>query len=280
MSGTGMPSAAKLLRLPAQGRLLVATDLRGNVRDFMQIVARFERLSTDGYLLLLGDLIHGPYLTESEWDPRLGRYYRDESPGLLMKLSLLQERYPGRVHALLGNHEHAHVGGPHTARFAADEVQVLEQRLGAEVAEWLRQWLAGWPLWAIAPCGILFSHGAPGQAPAQLEELEDLDYRRWQPLGQTESQDPRARLLGKLLWTRSLSPPEARRVLHVAGCHLMVYGREVVEGYEVIGQEQLILASSFGLPDDKKRILELDLGARYESVAALREGHEILPLYR
>ena len=42
----------------------------------------------------------------------------------------LAAQYPGRVHALLGNHEHGHIGGPHTAKFAADEVALLEQILG------------------------------------------------------------------------------------------------------------------------------------------------------
>src|SRR5439155_18961715 len=128
-------------------------------------------------LLLLGDLIHGPYLGETEWSTSLGRYYRDESPALLMKLSLLQERCPGRVHALLGNHEHAHVGGPKTSRFAADEAHVLEQRLGDEAAEWLRGWLASFPLWATAAdAGLLFCHGAPGGVPEDLLQLEALDY--------------------------------------------------------------------------------------------------------
>ena len=279
-----MASPAKLLRLPAHGRLLVCADLRGNVRDFMQVVARFERLPTDGQLLFLGDLIHGPYLTEAEWSESLGRYYRDESPALLMKLSLLQERYPGRVHALLGNHEHAHIGGPKTSRFAADEALVLEQRLGEEASDWLAGWLGGWPLWAVAPCGLLLSHGAPGGVPADLGALEALDYQRFQTLGLGggTGDEPAAvaeRLLGQLLWTRSLAPEAARRVLQVAGCQIAVYGREIVKGHETIGKEQLVLTSSFGVTDGDKRVLEVDLSGRYPAAADLRLGHEILPLY-
>ena len=57
----------KLLRLPAEGRLLVCADLRGNLRDFLQVVARFEALPKDRYLLFLGDLIHGPVAQAHTW---------------------------------------------------------------------------------------------------------------------------------------------------------------------------------------------------------------------
>ena len=42
--------------------MLVAADLHGNYRDFLTIAHRFERLGEDAHLLLLGDLVHGPYL--------------------------------------------------------------------------------------------------------------------------------------------------------------------------------------------------------------------------
>src|SRR5438270_743280 len=106
-----MTSNQKCLRLPGQGRLLCAADLRGNLRDFSAVVERFL-LDPQACLLFLGNLIHGPYLLPSEWKPEMGNYYRDETPAILLKLSLLREKHPERVFALLGNHEYAHLGGP------------------------------------------------------------------------------------------------------------------------------------------------------------------------
>ncbi len=66
-----MAPTSKLLKLPDRGWLLVASDLHGNLRDFLTIVALFERRQREdsgGYLLFLGDLVHGPYLPLEEWE--------------------------------------------------------------------------------------------------------------------------------------------------------------------------------------------------------------------
>jgi hypothetical protein len=280
--------------------LLVASDLHGNLRDFLAISARFERLleaeADSAQLLFLGDLVHGPSLSAAQWQageratPALrGRPYSDQSPAILLALCQLQERHPGRVHALLGNHEHAHIGGPRTSLFARDETVALEQRLGVESSLWLASFLKSLPIWAVAPCGLLFSHAAPSAELGRLDELELIDYRRFilprptspsQPGRSSQSGDSAARLLGQLLWSSSLTPLSAQRVLGRIGARIAVYGHAIVPaGYQQIGAQQLIVSTSFGMDDDRKRILLLDLSARYQSVADLRPGHELLPLY-
>jgi hypothetical protein len=292
-----MANSPKLATFPAHGRLLVAADLHGNLRDFLTVVARFERLGDDAHLLFLGDLLHGPLLPETAWaeassgaagPPIAGRPYRDESPAILLGLQLLSERHPGRVITLLGNHEHAHIGGPRTAMFARDEAGALEQRLGIEVSVWLASYLKTLPLWALAPCGVLFSHAAPAAELSSLADLETIDYRRYiapkpEVRSRTKMQKPgeaAARLLGQLLWERSLPPFKAQGLLAVAGAQMMVYGHAVIPtGYQTIGYEQLILSSSFAMEDEHKRVLELDLSATYLTVEDLRPGIEIVPLY-
>lgn len=311
----------KLTRLPARGRLLVSSDLHGNLRDFLRILARFERMDDDAHLLFLGDLVHGPYLPPASWPstwnqtgtpPLRGRPYRDESPALISALALAQERHPGRVHALLGNHEHAHIGGPRTGLFARDEAGVLEQRLGVEASLWLAGYLRELPLLALAPCGVLLSHAAPAAEIAHPDELETIDYRRYLA-GRPEPRfepphdlhgdpldregrfdlDPRARpvrlsrpgeaparLLGQLLWESALPPHRAQGLLGTVGAQIAVYGHSVIDaGHQTIGTDQLILSTSFGMPDEYKRVLELDLGGAYQSTDDLRPGLEILPLY-
>lgn len=302
----GALARPKLLSLPSRGRLLVASDLHGNLRDFLNIVERFERLSDrmgeEAHLLFLGDLIHGPYLPPSLWSasssPYLrGRPYRDESPALLLSYQLLCERHPGRVHALLGNHEHAHLGGPRTALFAPDEVAALEQRLGIEASMQLSTLLRGLPLCALAPCGILFSHAPPAADLRGPEDLEALDYRLWSATGAaarrlesrlgpgnslstSDGRKQAAQRMAQSLWQQTLSPFKAQAVLAALSAQVLVYGHTVIpDGYQAIGFEQLILSSSFGMEDEHKTLLELDLGGTYLTVDDLRPGSELVPLY-
>lgn len=295
VNGTG-----KLLRLPDCGRLLVAADLHGNLRDFLAVAEAFERRYRKGedlYLLFLGDLLHGPYLPLEQWKKDgksgsglSGRPYRDQSPAILLAWSELLRRYPGRIFTLLGNHEHAHIGGPRTSLFARDEAMALEQRLGVEASLWLGGFLKSLPLWALGKCGLLFSHAAPAAEVAsesghatlgELEELEAIDYRRYAPPRSASARsETAARLLGQLLWTSTMPPAQAQDVLRRVGASVAVYGHAVVPaGHQTIGGEQLILSTSFGMEDAKKRVLSIDLSASYSSVAALRSGQEILPLY-
>lgn len=291
-----MAPTSKLLKLPDRGWLLVAADLHGNLRDFLTIAALFERRQRQdpgGHLLFLGDLVHGPYLPLDEWEdvgaaPCLrGRPYRDRSPAVLLGLWELMERHPGRVFALLGNHEHSHIGGPRTSLFARDEATALEQRLGVETSLWLASFIKSLPLCALAPCGLLFSHAAPAVEHLQPSTLELIDYRRFapphkelKPTRASSSPDAVARLLGQMLWAESLPPAQADRMLQGMGAQVVVYGHAVVAaGYQPIGPRQLILSTSFGMEDHRKHVLLVDLAQKYPSVSALRPGTELLPLY-
>jgi hypothetical protein len=100
---------------PALGRLFVCSDIQGNLADFVREVELFEarqQARGDAYLLFLGDLIHGMiHYTRETWPEWVGPHFDDESPAVLEALVGLQERWPGGVCSLLGNHEHAHIGG-------------------------------------------------------------------------------------------------------------------------------------------------------------------------
>ena len=272
---------AKVLRLPARGQLIVCTDLQGCLRDFYRIVEIFEEeleASGDAYVLFTGDLVHGPHIEPDEWPDFLGEYYRDQSGELIDEFVALAERYPGRVHALLGNHEHGHVGGPHTAKFAVDEVALLEHILGHERSERMRQVLRELPLVAIAPCGAVFTHGAPAASIYSVADIEDasLDaYPMGSPIDIFE-----VPVIGPILWARSATPATARAFLEALEGRISIYGHDVIpEGFERVGDEQIIVSTSFGVFDSNKVYVKLDLSARYESVYDLRVGHEILPLY-
>ncbi len=88
-------------------------------------------------------------------------------------------------------------------------------------------------------------------------------------------------VLGPLLWARWAEPETARAFAAALGGTICLFGHDVVpEGYERIGDEQLLFSTSYGLFDEHKVYVELDLAARYRTVHDLRAGAEILPLHR
>jgi hypothetical protein len=273
---------AGVLHLPDHGRLLVATDLQGNLRDFDRIADLFRaaivETEGDAHLLFTGDLIHGPHLEPNEWPDFLGEYYRDESAAVVWGLESLRARFPNRVHAILGNHEHGHIGGPHTAKFAMDEVILLESIIGPEASQHLQAVFKHFPLVAVAPCGVVFTHGAPAAA---IESIDEVFAANVQEITVEHPPDIfSVPVIGPLLWARSAPPAVARKFLAAMGGKVAIFGHDVIpEGYERIGDEQMIVSTSFGVPDANKVYLDIDLGTTYRSVHDLKEGREILPLY-
>ena len=252
------------------------------MRDYVKMVEVFEQAlityEGDAHLLITGDLIHGPHIEPEDWPDFLGEYYRDASGEVMIAYAGLAAQYPGRVHALLGNHEHGHIGGPHTAKFAADEVALLEHILGPAATARMRGIIHTFSLAAVSRCGAIFTHGAPA---AVIDSIADLEAADLSGAGLSSPLDVLdTPVVGKVLWARSATEAEARRFLRALGGTMSIYGHDVIpEGYEMIGDEQIIVSTSFGLFDQNKVYLSLDLAAKYRRVHDLRIGHEILPLY-
>jgi len=273
---------ARVLRLPDHGRLLVCTDLQGCLRDFQRVVQLFEQAlldhEGDAHVLFTGDLIHGPHIDPEDWPDFLGEYYRDASGEVMIAYAGLAAKYPGRVHALLGNHEHGHIGGPHTAKFAADEVALLEQILGPSAAGRMRGIIHTFALAAVARCGVVFTHGAPAAQIDSVADLEAADLSGAHYASPLDVLD--TPIVGKILWARSATEAEATRFLRAMNGSIAIYGHDVIpEGFETIGDMQMVVSTSFGVFDANKIYVSLDLAAKYHVVSDLRIGHEILPLY-
>ena len=145
------------------GTLIVVSDLHGNLRDFLRATQIFEE-SGDACLLFLGDLYHGPYLSPHDWAPhvdKLGDFYYDQSPGLFRGYLKLKSLYPDRVRAILGNHEHSHIGGPRVAKFTPDEAASFEDSLTHSERIELAKDINTWPWMVASECGVAFTHGSP-----------------------------------------------------------------------------------------------------------------------
>jgi hypothetical protein len=252
------------------------------MRDFKRMVEVFEQAlityEGDAHLIFTGDLIHGPHIDPEDWPDFLGEYYRDASGDVMIAYAGLAAQYPGRVHALLGNHEHGHIGGPHTAKFAADECALLEHILGPAATARMRGIIHTFALAAVSKCGAVFTHGAPA---AQCESIADVEAVDVSCAGLASPLDVLdTPIVGKILWARSATESEARRFLRAMGGTMSIYGHDVIpEGYEKVGDEQIIVSTSFGLFDQNKVYLNLDLAGKYRGVHDLHVGREILPLY-
>lgn len=270
---------AHVLRLPTAGRLLIGTDLQGNLGDFRALERRFLAAGDDAVLVLTGDLVHGPdQATATDWPAGLGTPYRDESPALLEAFLALRERCPGRVFCLLGNHDHAHIGGPITSKFYPDEAAALEARLDAAGVARLRSTIASFPLVAVAPCGVVLLHAAPAATIEGMATLEQVRLEGYERL--PFAAFFRVPVLAALLWSRQATSGQAERFVRALGCELAVFGHDVVStGWAKDGPRMLRVSTSFGLRDERKTYVELDLAARYRSTADLRVGTELRRLH-
>ncbi len=264
----------RVVALPAKGRLIVATDLQGNVGDFERVERIFEKAAggPDGAVLVVtGDLVHGPEIEEEDWPDYLGTYYQGDSRGLLERAHALALRHPGRVHYLLGNHEHAHVGGPVVAKFFPDEARRLEELLGDGGTEWMRAWIATWPFIAFAPAArLVMLHAAPHARITSAAELETIPLDAGFDGGFDESSGQG--ILGALLWARTTSSERAEAFLRAIhpDARVAVYGHDVArQGYAVDREPLLCVSTSFGCFDGDKLYLDWDLAEPAESASAV-----------
>jgi hypothetical protein len=273
----------RIVVLPDRGRLLVATDLQGNVADFRRIEAIFEEAAArpgGAVLVITGDLVHGPEIAEADWPDYLGTYYRGDSKTLLDLAHALQRRHPGRVHYLLGNHEHAHVGGPIVSKFFPDEARRLEDLLGPGGTSRVRDWIATWPFIAIAPhAGLCMLHAAPHahiESAADIERLP-LDGFFDVPLDEMATRGA----LGALLWARTTSTERGNDFLRALdpSLRVAVFGHDVARTGCAVDREPLLCVStSFGCFDGDKLYLDWDLSERAQSaVDVARRG--LVPLH-
>lgn len=273
----------KLARLPREGTLLVCTDLHGNLDDYQRMKAVYFREKQAGnqpILALCGDLVHGPNpALSARWPSYLGSPYRDRSAELLLDFE--QFTRTERAFTLLGNHEHAHIGGPKVPKFYPDEAAVLDAALGVE-AERMHDFMRSFPLLAAAPCGVVLTHGAPRATEPSVSAFERLHYEGYEHIPLLRMAD--VNTVGALLWARMASETQAVGLLRTvlddgAEGGFVAFGHDVVPaGFDRFTDSQICVSTSFGLDNRNKVYLRLDLSRRYRSAQELQVGEEILPL--
>ena len=243
----------RLAWVEGPGTLIVISDLHGNLRDFYRAVHLFEEYE-DACLLFLGDLYHGPYLSPHDWAPhvdKLGDFYYDQSPGLFRAYLKLKSLYPDRVRAILGNHEHSHIGGPRVAKFTPDEAASFEDSLTYQERRELADDINRWPWMVASQCGVAFTHGSPPPTPFDLYRLNAES-----PIVHNPQQwaKPGNALLSELLWRRFSPPEDVKSFLgHLNAIteveqSVVIYGHEPSpEGYQVQHISLFNLSTSFAM---------------------------------
>ena len=87
----------KFIQLPAKGRLLIVTDLHGNLQDYEKYIDLWDCDNPENHLVFVGDFIHST----------------DENDGSIEIIDDVIDKfnkYPN-FHPLLGNHEWSHIVG-------------------------------------------------------------------------------------------------------------------------------------------------------------------------
>jgi predicted phosphodiesterase len=265
----------RYLVLPPRGVLIANTDIHGNLEDLRALRRIFEAEGPDAHWVILGDIVHGPDDRARQHHPELYGY-EDASGRVALEIAEAMREHPGRVHFVLGNHDHGHIGGPHTGKFHRDEVEHLEARLSTDERAALQAILEGALYAVIAPSGLFLSHGSPNDS---LKRLEDLDSIH--PAGNDAYGSG---VLQSFLTHYGQRDDTAERFLAAVSksgvpVTVVVHGHDRDErGFFIEGERQLCLCI-FGAPREAKRYLRADLASHYTSARDLEDGVEIRRLY-
>ena len=243
----------KLIELPNYGRLMVVSDLHGNLNDYEKYIGLWDCQDPDFHIVFLGDLIHSPY-------------FNDKSVELLDDVIEKDKKYPN-FHVLLGNHEWAHI--VHRDIFKNGEniredfeylISYKKGTIEPAITEYIR-FFKSMPFFVKTENGIFLSHAGPSRKVKSIEDFNgifDGDYH-----------NP---ILDDFLWLRPKRNLYGRRniltdsnlyddgdifnFLNIVGANCMVVGHSPVDGYKQYGN-QLIISSSFQTED--KVYLDIDL---------------------
>lgn len=266
--------------LPADGTLLVSTDVHGCGDDFRRMEAIWCRHRDGGHeahWVILGDVVHAPHAEARSRRPELYDY-EDESWEIVHRILTLQAEAPEHVHFVLGNHDWAHIGGPRTAKFYADEAAHLEDMLSPDQVLELRDLFRNALLCAAAPCGAFMSHASPGALPDSLAEIDAI------AVGGTLSDRERGLISHFTTFYGQREAVTRSFLRHMSElCDLelsfVVHGHDRDEDGWFVQEATQICPVIFGAPRENKRYLRLDLAARYNSVDDLKDGSEIARLW-
>lgn len=225
-----------LAAISGPGRLLATGDLHDNPLHLRKVVAYSGILEDPEAHLVLQELIHGERLVDGV----------DLSYRMLVKVAALVRDHPGRVHALLANHELAQMAGHSVSKGGGCMTTLFDDGLdrvfGSEshlVADGIATFVRAMPLAARTDHGVLCAHSLPG--PAMMDRFDpdvlerDLRSADYEPL------DGSAWMM---VWGRGHDAEQTERLAERWDVSLFCLGHAFVEDGIAIGGPRTILLNS------------------------------------
>ncbi|WP_298523260.1 metallophosphoesterase [uncultured Methanobrevibacter sp.] len=243
-------SNEKFVQLPAKGRLLVVTDLHGNLEDYEKYIELWDCDDPDCHLVFVGDFIHS---TDDN----------DGSIEIIEDAIDKYNKYPN-FHPLLGNHEWSHIvkspvfkGHSNQTQEFEDLIKVKKGRLEPYLSNYVK-FFKSMPFFVKTENGLFISHTGPSTSIYNIKDFNKIF-----------NNDYNYNVLHDFLWNRygdDYTEDDVDNFLKIIDCNCMVVGHTVVDGYFIYGN-QVILSSSFCSID--KAYLDIDLSVRINNMLEL-----------
>lgn len=232
----------KLIQLPDHGRLIVVTDLHGNLDDYNYYLNLWDEDDSDFHIVFAGDLIHAV----------------DDNDGSIEILddAMEKSRKYSNFHTLLGNHEWAHITSTKIYKLDKDHLMdfknLVSYRKGyiePHLTNYIK-FFKTMPYFVETCNGLFISHSGPSDKVKTVQAFNRIF-----------EDDYSSPILYDFLWNRytdvtSYTKADVDRFLDVVESKVMIVGHCPVESYKVYGN-QIIMSSSFNTR--VKTYLDIDL---------------------
>ena len=240
----------KLIELPNHGRLIVVTDLHGNLDDYNYYLNLWDESDPDFHIVFCGDMIHG---LDEETDGSVE----------ILDDAIAKSKECPNFHTLLGNHEWAHITNkeiyknqmPLTLGFK-NIISYTKGFIEPHLTNYVK-FFKTMPYFARTENGLFISHSGPSDKVRSIEGFNRIF-----------EDDYSGPILYDFLWNRynrvtDYTKGDVSRFLDIVGSKVMVVGHCPVESYKVFGK-QIIMSSSFATK--VKTYLDIDLAMEINDV--------------
>lgn len=240
----------KLIELPDYGRLIVVTDLHGDLDDYNHYLSLWDESDPDFHIVFTGDLIHG---------------LDEETDGSVQILddAMAKSKEYSNFHTLLGNHEWAHITNkeiyknnqPLLLGFK-NVISFSKGFIEPHLTNYIK-FFKTMPYFVKTANGLFISHSGPSDKVRSIEAFNKIfegDYS--------------SPILYDFLWNRynsvtDYTKEDVKRFLEIVGSKVMIVGHCPVESYRLYSN-QIIMSSSF--QTKVKAYLDIDLSMEINDV--------------
>lgn len=246
----------KLVELPDHGRLIVVTDLHGNLDDYNRYLNLWDEGDEDFHIVFTGDLIHG---IDEQTDGSVE----------IVDDAMAKAKEFSNFHTLLGNHEWAQM--TNTPIYKNFRPQLLDfenlvaykkGHIEPHLTDYIR-FFKTMPYFLKTANGLFISHSGPS---AKVHSIEAFN-----KIFESDYSSP---ILYDFLWNRydsfyDYTEEDVDRFLGIVGSKAMLVGHCPIESYDMFGN-QIIMSSSFNT--EVKTYLDIDLSAEINDIRDIQRN--------